>query len=52
MKSSDYIDIKSCIKGESIHRARCKYDFDDKIHKGIGLVINEIDDNELNDKYV
>ena len=52
LKSSGYIDIKSCIKGESIHRARCKYDFDDKIHKGIGLVINEIDDNELNDKYV
>ncbi|EDS74682.1 CRISPR-associated helicase/endonuclease Cas3 [Thomasclavelia spiroformis DSM 1552] len=52
LKSSDYIDIKSCIKGEAIHRARCKYDFDDKIHKGIGLVINEIDDNELNDKYV
>lgn len=52
LKSSDYIDIKSCIKGEAIHRARCKYDFDDKTHKGIGLVINEIDDNELNDKYV
>lgn len=52
LKSSGYIDIKSCIKGEAIHRARCKYDFDDKIHKGIGLVINEIDDNELNDKYV
>lgn len=52
LKSSGYIDIKSCIKGESIHRARCKYDFDDKTHKGIGLVINEIDDNELNDKYV
>ncbi|MFQ6837052.1 MAG: CRISPR-associated helicase Cas3' [Thomasclavelia spiroformis] len=52
LKSSDYIDIKSCINAEAIHRARCKYDFDDKIHKGIGLVINEIDDNELNDKYV
>ena len=52
LKSSGYIDTKSCINAEAIHRARCKYDFDDKIHKGIGLVINEIDDNELNDKYV
>lgn len=52
LKSSGYIDTKSCIKAEAIHRARCKYDFDDKTHKGIGLVINEIDDNELNDKYV
>lgn len=52
LKSSGYIDIKSCINAEAIHRARCKYDFDDKTHKGIGLVINEIDDNELNDKYV
>lgn len=52
LKSSGYIDTKSCINAEAIHRARCKYDFDDKTHKGIGLVINEIDDNELNDKYV
>ena len=46
LKSSGYIDTKSCINAEAIHRARCKYDFDDKTHKGIGLVINEIDDNE------
>ena len=52
LKSSGYIDTKSCINAEAIHRARCKYDFDDKTHNGIGLVINEIDDNELNDKYV
>lgn len=49
LKSSGYIDVKSCIKGEAIHRARCKYDFDEETHKGIGLVVNEIDDNELND---
>ena len=52
LHSNGYIDVKSCIKGEAIHRARCKYDFDDKTHKGIGLVINEIDDNELNEQYI
>ena len=52
LNSKGYIDTKSCIDGEAIHRARCKYDFDEETHKGIGLVINEIDDNELNDKYI
>ena len=52
LNSKGYIDTKSCIEGEAIHRARCKYDFDEETHKGIGLVINEIDDNELNDKYI
>lgn len=52
LNSKGYIDTKSCIDGEAIHRAQCKYDFDEETHKGIGLVINEIDDNELNDKYI
>ena len=36
LKSSGYIDVKSCIKGEAIHRARCKYDFDEEIIKVLG----------------
>lgn len=48
LKSSDYIDMNSCVKDEAIHRAQCKYEFDAKSHRGIGLVVNEFDDNELN----